>query len=62
MCWVGFVDAESLYVVCQAWRVWKGVVANTPRTLRAIFGSLMDSIIADLAADDEERQEVTHNP
>jgi len=42
----------------QAWRVWKTIVPNTPRTLKRIFSALMDIIIADLASSDLERQQV----
>jgi hypothetical protein len=39
-----------------AWRVWKSVVQNTPRTLRSVFSTLMNNIIFDVASADQERQ------
>ena len=41
----------------MAWRVWKGVVQNTPRMIAQVLPILLDRVIADLASDREERQE-----
>jgi hypothetical protein len=34
----------------MSWRVWKGVVSNTPRMLGNVLNTLMDKVIADLAS------------
>lgn len=40
----------------MSWRVWKGVVSNTPRMLGHVLHTLVDKIIKDLSSENEERQ------
>jgi len=45
-------------VSTMAWQVWKSAVANTPRMLQNVLPVLMDTIIACLSSDSDERQSV----
>ena len=53
--YVARYDATHL-VKDTAWRVWKSIIANTPRVLREMLPSLMDQIVESLATSNAERQ------
>jgi hypothetical protein len=51
------VRADTMSQVRQtAWRVWKSVISNSPRTLRDVLPALMDLILLALAATNLDRQ------
>lgn len=49
-------DVASAHVRNNALNVWKNIVSNTPRTLRAIMPELTTQIITNLATDDLDGQ------